>query len=144
MKATASGQRRFRRASRGQALAEVAIALPILLALLVGIFEFARAYNTQQVITNAAREGARYGVLPTSSSAAAVQATVNTYLTSANLTADNISVTGLSSGTGGTVTVTVDLDYTFLFVGPVLRLLVPGSADPGTITLSSTSIMRKE
>ena len=48
----------------GQALVEVAIALPILLGLLVGIFEFARAYNVQQVITNAAREGAREGVLP--------------------------------------------------------------------------------
>ncbi|MCK5448597.1 MAG: pilus assembly protein, partial [Gemmatimonadetes bacterium] len=32
----------------GQALIEVAIALPILLALLIGIFEFARAYNVQQ------------------------------------------------------------------------------------------------
>ena len=42
----------------GQSLLEFAIVLPILLALLVGIFEFGVAWNRKQVLTNAAREGA--------------------------------------------------------------------------------------
>ena len=48
-----------RRDGRGQALVELALILPILLMLLLGIFEFGRAWNTKQVITDAAREGAR-------------------------------------------------------------------------------------
>ena len=46
---------------------ETAIALPILLVLMVGIFEVGRAYETWQVLTNAAREGARMAVTPTGS-----------------------------------------------------------------------------
>ena len=48
---------------RGAALLETAITLPIVLLVSVGIFEFGRAYQTWQVLTNAAREGARIAVL---------------------------------------------------------------------------------
>ena len=44
---------------RGAALLETAVTLPIILMICVGIFEFGRAYQTWQVLTNAAREGAR-------------------------------------------------------------------------------------
>ena len=40
--------------------------MPLLLLVSVGIFEFGRAYQTWQVLTNAAREGARMAVLPDS------------------------------------------------------------------------------
>ena len=49
---------------RGAAIIETALTLPILLLVAVGIFEFGRAYQTWQVMTNAAREGARVAVLP--------------------------------------------------------------------------------
>ena len=127
----------------GQALVEVAIALPILLALLIGIFEFARAYNVQQVITNAAREGAREGVLPSKYEIDAVTRT-NDRLGNANIvTADvNYTCTGTCT-TGDEVKVVVSVDYTFVFIGPILSLFSSG-VDPGTITLSSTAVMRKE
>jgi Flp pilus assembly protein TadG len=48
---------------RGSALLEMALTLPLLLLICVGIFEFGRAYQTQQVLTNAAREGARVAIL---------------------------------------------------------------------------------
>ena len=51
------------RNERGAALLETAITLPIILMICVGIFEFGRAYQTWQVLTNAAREGARVAVL---------------------------------------------------------------------------------
>ena len=38
--------------------------LPLLLLVCVGIIEFGRLYQTWQVMTNAAREGARIAVLP--------------------------------------------------------------------------------
>jgi Flp pilus assembly protein TadG len=48
---------------RGQALVEFALVLPIMLLMVVGMLEFARAWNLHQVMTDAAREGARRAVL---------------------------------------------------------------------------------
>lgn len=134
---------RTRLGEAGQALVEIAIALPILLALLIGIFEFARAYNVQQVITNAAREGAREGVLPSTTQAEAVART-DARLADANIVSATVtySCTG-GCDTGEAVTVDISVPYTFRFIGPVLSLFSSG-VDPGTITLSSTATMRKE
>lgn len=44
---------------RGAALVEFAIITPLLLLLVFGIIEFGRAYNAQNTLTHAAREGAR-------------------------------------------------------------------------------------
>src|SRR5438105_4755459 len=50
--------------ARGTAILETALTLPLLLLVSVSIFEFGRAYQTWQVLTNAAREGARVAVVP--------------------------------------------------------------------------------
>jgi TadE-like protein len=50
----------------GAELFEFAIVAPILLMLLIGIVWVGRAYNVYSTITRAAREGARYAVLPNS------------------------------------------------------------------------------
>src|SRR4029450_13281952 len=52
------------KSERGAALLEAALTIPMLLLVAVGIFEFGRAYQAWQVLTNAAREGARIAVLP--------------------------------------------------------------------------------
>ena len=52
-----------RRSEGGQALVEFALVLPVILLLVVGVLEFARAWNLHQVMTDAAREGARRAVL---------------------------------------------------------------------------------
>lgn len=49
---------------RGTELIEFALIVPMLLTLLFGIIWFGRAYNVYQSITRAAREGAKYAVLP--------------------------------------------------------------------------------
>ena len=46
---------------RGADLAETAVILPLLLLLLLGVVDLGRAFYFHIVITNAAREGARYG-----------------------------------------------------------------------------------
>ena len=50
----------------GAEIFEFAIVAPILLMLLIGIVWVGRAYNVYSTITRAAREGARYAVLPNS------------------------------------------------------------------------------
>lgn len=44
---------------RGAIAVEMALLLPVLILLLLGIMEFGRAYNAQVTLTNAAREGVR-------------------------------------------------------------------------------------
>lgn len=55
--------RRGWRGEAGQAAVELALVLPVLLILLVGMIECARAWNMYQVLTDAAREGARTAIL---------------------------------------------------------------------------------
>ena len=134
-----------RHESSGQALAELAIALPVLLLMLVGIFEFARAYQIQQVVVNAAREGARQAVLQdvTTDSATAV---VDGYLISGGVTTQTVVVTNAEAGTGLPVTVQVSVPYSFALIGPLIRLASrdSGRTGPGDITLSSQATMRHE
>jgi len=49
---------------RGAELMEFAVLAPLLVMLLMGMIWFGRAYNTTQTLTRAAREGARFAVLP--------------------------------------------------------------------------------
>ena len=43
----------------GQALVELALILPVILLLVVGMLEFARAWNLHEALTDATREAAR-------------------------------------------------------------------------------------
>lgn len=57
---------RFRKAKNreeGQAMVELALVLPILLLILLGIIEFGHIFYSYLVIQNASRDGARYGVV---------------------------------------------------------------------------------
>jgi Flp pilus assembly protein TadG len=49
---------------RGAELVEFAIATPVMLLLMGGIVDFAMLFQSYEVATNAAREGARLAVLP--------------------------------------------------------------------------------
>src|SRR6185312_9314171 len=72
------------RSQKGAALLEAAITIPVILLICVGIFEFGRAYQTWQVLTNAAREGARLAVI-TGSTDADVTTRVRNYMQAGNL-----------------------------------------------------------
>lgn len=52
--------RRLHRRQDGAAAVEFALVVPVLILLVVGIIEFAWAFNQQIEMTSAAREGARY------------------------------------------------------------------------------------
>ena len=70
----------------GAELIEFALSLPILLLLAFGIMDFGLLFRRYEVVTNAAREGARVGVLP-GYAEADVTARVTQYLTAGGLTA---------------------------------------------------------
>ena len=57
-----TGQKK-RRPSRGQALVEFALVIPIFLLLLIALFDLGRAVFAYNTLTNAAREGARLAIV---------------------------------------------------------------------------------
>ena len=129
----------------GSELIEFALVMPILILLLAGIFDFGMMFRSFEAVTNAAREGARVGVLP-GYGTADVQTRVNDYLAVSGLTgARVINVTAVQQATGaGTFTarrVEVNYTYTFVVLGP-LGSAFGGSF--GTIPLRAVSVMRTE
>ena len=79
------------RRQEGQALIEAALVIPLLLLIAVGIFEFGRAYQTWQILTNAAREGARMAVVPYNPGTAAIVNRVQQYMRDGQLPPSAIS-----------------------------------------------------
>jgi Flp pilus assembly protein TadG len=135
---------------RGQALLETAMTLPLVLVVSVGIFEFGRAYQTWQILTNAAREGARTAILP-GSTLTNVQDRVRQYLTAGAIQDPSLAAIALTngtvpmgSGTSPSSVVTVTYPYTFAVLQPVVNLLVSGSTVGTPVTLTSRAEMRNE
>jgi Flp pilus assembly protein TadG len=147
------GGRRSRLANeRGQALLETAMTLPLVLFVAVGIFEFGRAYQTYQVLTNAAREGARVAVLP-SGSLETVQSRVVGYLqsgelanaSSATVNLNRNATVSVGTGTASASIVTVSYPFSFMVLNPVANL-VTGSSSLGAAPFAMTVVaeMRNE
>lgn len=53
----------IRKSRRGQSTVEMALVFPVCLAVMLGIIEFSRALFSYSIVANAAREGARYGIM---------------------------------------------------------------------------------
>ncbi len=139
------------KSQRGQALLETAMTLPLLLLVSVSIFEFGRVYQTWQVLTNAAREGARVAVLP-GQTAANVRARVQSYMTSgqlsnaatASVAVNQTASISIGAGTASASVVTVSYPFRFMVLQPVARLLVSGSTLGTPFTLTASAEMRNE
>src|SRR5574337_2042706 len=85
--------RRLRRDQSGQALAEFAIILPLLLLLIAGILEFGRGWNVQQAVTDASREAARQAVLANGDIQDSVKARIKRRLAAAGLDSSQVTIT---------------------------------------------------
>src|SRR5438093_1490490 len=67
------------RSRQGTATVEFAIVAPLLVFLMLGMVEYGRLVMVQQMLTNAAREGARVAIID-GASMSQVQSAVETYL----------------------------------------------------------------
>ena len=138
------------KSERGQALIETALTLPIVLVLSISIFEFGRAFQTWQILTNAAREGARVATLP-GTTQTMVRNRVLQYMEAGRLdnsAADQISVTPKQIDMGGgpvsASEITISYPYSFMVLNPVMRLVSSGSTVGTPITMSASAVMRNE
>jgi Flp pilus assembly protein TadG len=123
---------------RGAAALEFAFVAPVFFAFVFGMIEYGRAVMVQNVITNAAREGARVAIL-SGATTTSVKSAVNTYLSGAGISGATPDVspdpTKATSGIG--VTVSVSVPYTSVSWLPSPFFL-------GSTTLSASCTMRSE
>lgn len=80
------------RSERGVSTVEFALVAPILLVLLIGTFDIARAVHTAVLVGNGAREGARYAALRPDAAPAAITAYVASRVQPLTPTAPTLTV----------------------------------------------------
>src|SRR5688572_9480173 len=101
--------KRLLKNQRGAALLETAITIPLVLLIAVSIFEFGRAYQTWQILTNAAREGARVAVISENTDAQ-VTSMVRAYMTNGGLPAAASATVNINRAQPLAATARVDED----------------------------------
>ena len=128
----------------GTSIVEMTIVLPLLLLLVFAIGDFGVAYTRWVSLTNAAREGARTGVVFRTPCTAGtveneIRTTVSDYAYSSCLdgTTNNTDIVGACLGTGTELRVTATAPYNYLALS-ALAGLAP------TLNLSARTVMRNE
>lgn len=125
----------------GAALLEFAIIMPLFFALIFGIIEFSLLLYNKQIMTNAAREGARLGIIvksprvPVSEIRTEIKKYAQNHLVtfgSDTLQDEDINIVRDGSTFGDELRITVDYDYQYLFFSN------------STIPIKATSTMRME
>ena len=140
---------------RGQALAEFALVLPLILFFIASILEFGRAWNIKQAVTDAAREGARYTVVRDVdiTSLADVEAKIEERLMLASIETSDISFSSTDpvcaipadcfhnvTGYGRDMTVHVSTQHRMGLV----HVLLGWAGVPSTVTIRTDATMRNE
>jgi hypothetical protein len=139
------------RSESGAQLVEFALVLPMLLLVALGIGEFGILFQRYEVLTNAAREGARIAVLPGYDNNAVITQRVRSYVTAGRVptTVDNptVLVENIAIAVGGGLPalnarrVTVTYTHTYMFLPGIGSWF---GASYTTIPLRAVSEMRSE
>lgn len=124
-----------RKAHRGQGLVELALIMPIMIVMLLGTIDFARAFSAYIQVTNAAREGAYFGARSSSNAndAVAVEAAAK---------ADSPTIYGTAPGVSSVVQPDGDYEQIRVTVTYTFNTLIDYPGIPQTIPLSRTVTMR--
>ncbi len=122
--------------SKGQSLLEFALVLPLVILLVVGTFDLGYAVFLKNMIANAAREGARAGIVIANGDAQ-IRTRVRTTAPGLNLPDGQIVITPSSSRTFKEP-ISVTVTYQYQPLTPIIGSFV------NTVDLSSTSVMTVE
>lgn len=133
---------------QGAQLVEFALVLPLLLLVLLGILDFGLLFQRYEVLTNAAREGARIAILPGYSEADA-QNRVIQYLQASGLedmpTFTPVSTQAVPIGGSRCITLrgfSVTYPHSYLFLGGIISYFGGGALTTDSLTV--TTHMRSE
>ena len=128
---------------RGAAATEFALLLPVFLMILFGVIEFGMIMYGREVVTNAAREGARAGIVqgPPKRTAGQITTIANSYLTGTGVNQSDVTFTPVGVGLASPNTLTVTAVYNYRFLIPYIPNVL-GIANPLVIT--TQAVMRHE
>ena len=128
---------------RGVVAAEFALLLPVFLLILFGIIEFGMMMYGREIVTNAAREGARAGIVqgPPKRTSSEITTIANNYLTGTGITQADVTFTpaGVGLSTPNMLTVTAQYSYNFLI--PYIPAVV---GIPNPLIITTQVVMRHE
>jgi Flp pilus assembly protein TadG len=131
---------RRRRRSGGQALAEFALAIPIFILLVFGLIDIGRLVYVNNAISQAAREGARYGSVQGRSGTAAARTDVGNHTLSLMAAVPQPVVAVSCERGGSTVTACRTNDVLVVNVSSPVGMFTPVIGQlVGTVTVSSTA-----
>ena len=99
---------------KGQSLVEVALAMPLLIIIMMGILDLGRAYLTYIALSDAAAEGAAYAAIHPSDQAQAIARAADSSGGLVVLAQDMVSVDMGEMSAGSPITVTVEYEYQML------------------------------
>ena len=108
----------------GQAIVEMALILPILISIVLGIAQFGIAYNNYITLTDATRAGARKAAVSRFVGDAGAGAVATVKANASNLTASKLTVSVTSTNwtvPGSDVTVTATYPYSINILGLVVK-----------------------
>ncbi|MDP4088804.1 MAG: pilus assembly protein [Bacillota bacterium] len=106
------------RRKKGQALVEFAIILPVIMLLLMGILQFGMMLNSYLEVQNAAREGARTGIVGSTDTGIRNQITaISPGLDSRNMT---ISINPVENQRKSGDTLTIKITYSYQMTVPII------------------------
>ncbi|MBT8487960.1 MAG: pilus assembly protein [Gemmatimonadetes bacterium] len=131
------------RSEDGQALVEFALVIPMLLLLMLGLVEFSRAWNAQQVLTDVARESLRGAVVANSSySYDEMRRRIDDALVRASMDPDRatVDVSGWKAGTGTPARIDIEYEFSFAFIAP----LIGWASEDRSLVLTTSFVMRNE
>jgi Flp pilus assembly protein TadG len=141
------------RSERGAELVEFALTLPLLLLLVLGIIEFGFLFQEYEVVTNAAREGARVGALIPSAqyTTTEAEARITDYMQAGGLdmtqatpaptvTTAQVAITGTTKCFTA-VTATATYQHQVPFISGIMNYF---GSPIATIPLQSVAVMRTE
>jgi Flp pilus assembly protein TadG len=138
---------RFARSERGAELLEFALVLPVLLLVLAGLLDMGLLFKDYEVVTNAAREGARMASLP-GWVESDVKSRVDSYLSAggvqgpATTTVTDVVIADANGRTINGIKVLVSAPHTYFILGPIAQLVQSGEL--ATATLRAAATMRSE
>jgi hypothetical protein len=147
---------RSRTSERGAELIEFALVLPLLLLLVLGIVDFGFMFQRLEVVTNAAREGARLAVLPGYDTNDVIDR-VNSYMQEGGVPIDatstppnplidvagptDVTIGGVGGPKVSTMAVRVTYHHQYLFLSGFANLF---GGSFSSVPLSASSTMRCE
>lgn len=140
--------RGLRQSDHGQSLVEFSMILPIFLILIFALVDFGRGFYTWQVVTNAAREGARAAAVQSDS--ATVDAKIraaycSNYPSSCSLDSSKMTITKTNIQGARGSEASVDISYAFSYVTPIGSFMkFIGGGSLAAPTISAHSSMRLE